>query len=490
MSMMNLIMAMYVLFRAGVAGLLEGVHGTGKTSVIYSLWAKIALEREEITLEEYKSISSVGIGKFFQTQEYRPDRFWIWSFSAANIMIDEIIGYADKHRPWEEADALAWRTAASMASNPTEVGEHYKVIMANIMEERGITEADRGQTKLNYLRSSQFLPPETHTGGGIFFPDELNLSSPQVERALMSIMLEDRFLDFTMPDGIWKVSSQNPPTANYHAREMNPPTLDRFCRLAVKTSLNETIQVFSNLGFNDVVQEALADHGDEMHNVHEAEVDFEVDTVCNNRGLDFASRILNVIEKHELEKVGLKLLQGVVGQTAGAAIHKKAMNRKDTKLNINEIFKGYGVELDTYDPKSTWPQDIKDTPVRRKVKMIANKATVRADLLEPVLRNALRFCTEINKKTVDEFGNDFKKYKHSDADRLKLLNLMVFLTDIPSDFTRRFLFSDIQDARAFEGSIGTHAHSKLGKAISQHASKKAKENGIDVKSESGNANAA
>jgi hypothetical protein len=479
MSMKKLMEALYVLFRANVPALIEGVHGIGKSSIVYAIWLMIARDKGDLDDDAgSEHVTSLNAGAYFDSLEYRKDRFWIWSFSAANIMVDELIGYADKHRPWLDADNLAWQAASNVAKSPEEVVQAYRVIQPAIMAERGITDGNQDTVILRYLRSTKFLPPADHEGGGIFFPDELNLSLPPTEKALMSYVLEGRFLDLTRPPGVWCVSSQNPPTAGYHARELNPATLDRFCRMAAKTKLSETIELFAKMNLHEAVQDALIKHGDEIHNLHEAEIEFEIHVDSNNRGKQFASQILNVITPKEMDSVGMSLLRGVLGDTPGAAVFREAKAYKDYSLNLDEIINGYGVDMDTWDSDKTGYADVDMTPVRHKVMKIARKAaTMRVDIINSVLRQALKWMIELDERVIKKHGDSFdaEKYEHEPGDLKHCLNFMVFLTDISSEMGRAFLTTDVQSAQCFAGSLFGVAKTKLGSDLNDHINKKAEE---------------
>lgn len=384
MSMKSIANALYLLYRAHVPTLLEGVHGIGKTSVLYQLHARIRAELNQS--HGHAGKSTLDGRELAKMAHVGPDEFGLWACSAANLTIEELIGYP---RPREDG--------------------------------RGI----------EYLRSFNFLPPPDHRGGGIWDIDELNLASAEVERALMSVSLEGRYLDYVLPDNIFIVTSQNPATGEYHSRRLNPPTLNRFCQIKVVADATETIQHFLARDFHPAILDCVSEHSDQVLNPHQAKVDFSIDQQPTSRSWEYVDRVLKVATKEEIDTVGLIVFSGLLGPSAGAVFQKFAQEQGERSIPIDEVLMDYGYDDETYDADETnietWPM----TKIRRRVRRACHQASVRADIINLALAALAHRLKEIAAEVKAEGVRTGKDM--SPEHKRKVINALAFLCDLPPD---------------------------------------------------------
>lgn len=395
MSMKSIAKALYLLYRAGVPALLEGVHGIGKTSILYQLHARIRAEKRQSA--DHAQRSTLDARDLAQFSVVGPEEFGLWAFSAANVSIEEIIGYPQ----------------------------------AGTIE-------DTDRAVLRYLRSNNFIPPADHRGGGILAPDELNLSDPPVERALMSLALEGRFLDYTLPKDVFIVTSQNPATGEYHSRRLNPPTINRFCTIKVVVEASEVIQYFQDRNFHPAILDCVSENSDKVLNPHQAKCEFTMSQEPTSRSWENVNRVMTVATPEEIATVGLVVFSGLLGQTAGAVFQKFAMEQGERSITIDEVLESYGYNAATYDEDKTsikgWPM----TPMRKRVKKICNRASVRADLINVALSSLAQRLKTITNDVSQRMKLPENKGKNVEdlwtpEQKCAVINALAFLCDLPPD---------------------------------------------------------
>lgn len=393
-----------VLQKAGIPAMVEGVHGIGKTSIDYQVWKKIRQERNQPVPEKVDTLSARSLTKYSHPPK---DEYGLWAFAAPNLSIEELIGY------------------------PV---------------------ADRDAKVLSYLRCNNFIPPEDHVGGGMLSCDELNLASDDIERALMSLMLEGRFLDYTLPPGIFIVTSQNPAAGEYHARKLNPPTLDRFCWLTVVADHGEVMNHFIASGLHEDILSFLGTNREALNSHQAVMLKAEVKKAGTSRGWEYVNRVMSVLTPAQINEgsaVGYAIIRGLLGDTAANMFISHIRNplRNDLTITGKEIAETYGVTVeslyspyDSFDTKN--PKNV--SAARQKALRCSRLAKVRVD----VLNRALKECADILQSDAANIsrriGVDTSKMSMNDrisksiavstqADLTRWANIMLFMIDCPAD---------------------------------------------------------
>lgn len=406
---------LYWLYRAGVPAMLEGVHGIGKTSLLYQLHAKIAKLKGQN--HEHLLQSTVNARDLVKLSRVGANEFGLWASSAANLTIEEAIGY-----PQPKPDDT-----------------------------------------IHYLRSHSFIPPPDHAGGGILSVDELNLSDQTLERALMSIALEGRFLDYVLPPDIMVVTSQNPAAGEYHARRLNPPTVNRFCWIKVLAVNGEVLQHFTERDFHDAIIACISEHGDSVLNPHQLKIEFNNDQVPTSRSWEYVNRLMQKAEGDEIARLGLIAFAGLLGPSAAGVFQKFALERGERSIPVDEVLTGYGYDPKTYIPykdqktgiEGTRVKDIKETPIRKRVRKISQAASVRMDLVSAALTVlAARLSAigeEVRKQSAGQRGTPWEVM--TEEQRAAVINSLIFLCDVPPDLAGTAFMKRLQTNDAFTYTI-------------------------------------
>lgn len=389
MSLNRISEALFLLYRAGVPALLEGVHGIGKTSILYQLHARIAGTLNQS--DAHAQLSTLDARNLVGLSKVGPDEFGLWSTSAPNLTLEELIG-CPKESP---------------------------------------------EGTLNYLRSFSFIPPPDHRGGGIWNVDEINLAFPEVSTAIMSIALEGRYLDYVLPNGIYIVTSQNPSAGEYQSRRLNPPVLNRFCWMKVVADAQETLQHFMGKDFHPAITDCIGEHADAVLNPHQQRVEFHVEQVPTSRSWEFVERVMRVATPEEITRVGSIVFTGLLGPTAAAIFGKFANNQGEKSIPVDEILAGYGYDAETYDAEKTtlaaWPTNA----LRKQVKRLTRNASVRVDIINMALTVLLERLTALAaeiKKQQEAAPEGTKTYAvMTGAQKAAVINMIVFLCDLPPD---------------------------------------------------------
>lgn len=388
MSMTLISRVLHVCQRAGVPVILEGGHGIGKTSLLYQVHGRICAERGQDSGHAAKS--TLDGRELARLANVDKNAFGLWACSAANLTIEELIGYPQ----------------------PQENGT------------------------IRYLRSHNFLPPPDHEGGGIWDIDELNLASPEVERALMSVALEGRYLDYVLPPDIFIVTSQNPAVGEYQSRRLNPPMLNRFCQIKVIADAGDVLAYFRDRDFHPAILDCVAEHSDQVLNPHQAKISFDIDQVPTSRSWEYVDRVMNVITPEEIAAIGPIVFTGLLGASAAGVFQKFAMAQGERSIPIAEVLANYGYDPKTYDRDNVthdaWPM----TDIRRRVLKISQRASVRADLINLALQS---LADELKGIAKDVRAAAAKRERGALIDAMTeeqkraCVNALAFLCDLPPD---------------------------------------------------------
>ncbi len=421
MSMNHVIACARLLMKAGVNLIIEGPHGIGKTSIAIQLHQ----ERRHELGQSFDSLDADTLeGREMAKYALVPENeFGLWASSAANLTIEELIGYPTRDE---------------------NVG---------------------GRAVLRYLRSHNFLPPPDHKGGGMLVVDELNLSFVEVERAMMSIALEGRYLDYVLPPNIWIATSQNPATGDYQSRRLNPPTLNRFCIISARADSRETLAFFRKRDFDESIIDAISENPDDMLNPHQNKISSEITQVPTSRSWAYVNRVMKVATPEQIKELGLTIFTGLLGPSAASTFNKFAQDQGVKTIAIDEVLKNYGADADAYSCEDTsmakWPE----TKIRRRVRSLVKKATVDVAILKLAMDKIVDELKVINGsvredlKVRREKDDKETKFVHTPEQRTAVLNIMAFLCDLPPDVSGLAFLNQIVDE--YDATMGLYEDSQM-----------------------------
>jgi hypothetical protein len=406
--------------RAGVNVIYEGVHGIGKSSIVFQIHQMVRKERgQAFDSLDADTLDGHMMAKYALVPK---NEYGLWSSSAANLTVEEIIGFP-------------------------------------------VRDAAVGGEVLRYLRCNNFLPPANHEGGGILHVDELNLAFPEVERAMMSIALEGRYLDYILPRDVWIVTSQNPAGGEYQSRRLNPPTLNRFCIITARTDAQETIRHFVKLGFHESIVDCITEATEDCLNPHQNKVESDIKQVPTSRSWGYVSKIMKVATPEEVKTLGLTVFTGLLGATTASTYHKFAMAQGVRTIPVEEVITDYGAKAEEYDAEKTsiakWPE----TKIRQKVQNIVRRATVDVSILKLAIDSVISRMKKIHEDVRNELterrekGSTDVKFKHTPEQKVAVLNIMAFLCDLPPDVCGLAFLNQIQDE--YDTTMGLYEDSQL-----------------------------
>ena len=412
-----------VLSRAGIPAFLVGVHGIGKTSAIYQLYREAAAEAGKEAGDFNEVMSSID-AKALTREPKSPDDYGLWSVSAANITTEELIGMPDV----EDRDAIyrqvfldTLQAASRMSDDVIMLKTSHKQVFEYACKSLGVSEEDRGRRVLRYLRMNALLPDPNHRGGGMWCIDELNLGFVEVEKALMQILLEGRYLDYVLPDNIWVVTTMNPPSEEYPgARELALPTVDRGAMITISPDKGEWLKWATKRGLSEASR-LFVDKHDKLLNVK-----MNLDSYTNPgtyRSVEWVDRAYSVMTEKEIVEIGFHVAISLLGPEAGPVYHRTQTQKRDiSPLSLEEVIDGYGWKEDG-------PKDFREwevTESRGRLLAMLKKANVKTELIRYTLNEL-----EVWLKSDEDHGHG------------QLLNVMVFLHDLPMDISRGFMVGEL-----------------------------------------------
>lgn len=398
-----------ILVEAQLPAMVVGTHGIGKTSLGYQVWSKKRAEKNQ----PIPLIVDTHAGRDLAAYALvPPHEYGLWSFSAPNVSIEEIIGYP---------------------------------LVTD-------SEHEKDKKVLQYLRCHNFIPPMNHTGGGILLVDELNLGGEDIERAMMSIMLEGRFLDYVLPPGISCVTTMNPPTKEYQSRDMNPPTMDRFCMLICIAETEEVLKHFHEKKYSGDIIDFIMLNEDLLNPGQAETMAFANNKVGTSRGFAFMAKTLPFIKPEYFETssaVGMAIAMGWLGTSTGGSFttHMRNPKRRDIVIEVDDVMTKYGVTQPTLMNRyEDFLVNTQSPKVRRQVVGIASAGRVRIDILartvsgvEEALRARSaaiigRIKAANSGKSIrgDELVLLARRYATIE-DRISFANALLFFNDCPAD---------------------------------------------------------
>lgn len=461
-----------VLYRANIPLFVVGAHGIGKTSGIYQLYLELAAEKKDLALSpdllktkvkvtdpdvvdvtgpDVKSLSSID-GRHLARLTNEKGHFGFWSMSAPNVTTEELIGMphiTDHGALYKKAMLDSYVVAsnllvASKLPEEEKLAQHKKVrgqIFREMCEDLGLKEEDRDRVTLKYLRPGAIMPPAEHVGGGIWLIDELNRGFIEVEKALMQILLERRYLDYTLPDDVWVCTTMNPPGANYQVRELDPATLDRGAVISVRSDMDSWLQWASKRKLADHTR-LFGDKHRKLVNKHETDMSIDVEVGATMRSLEFADRAWAVMTEQEVKDVGMPVITSILGREAGNMYYKEATEVLHRPLRADEVLKKYGWRADMDKDAARDFKAWKVTPERARLRAMVKKTNVKTELLKITLDE----LTEKLKAMHEELktrGSTRDAPKLTAEEEGAVLNVLLFLLDIPADLSRRFIKDDM-----------------------------------------------
>lgn len=471
-----------VLARANVPLFLVGAHGIGKTSAIYQMYQEGAKEAgkapsldeqgvtkvlaatkvlhpDEVKINvDMKVLSSLD-GKHLARAHVDPDAYSFWSMSAPNVSIEEIIGMPhvdDRGAAYREAWFRSQDAAASMLTakakgwdieeSANQLGFLTEAIFKQTCERLGITERDRNQIVLRYLRMHALMPDPGHRGGGVWLIDELNRGFAEVEKAMMQILLERRYLDYVVPDNVWIVTTMNPPGGEYQVREMDQATLDRGALMTVSPDKNEWLSWADKRGLSEISQ-VFVDKNDKLLNKAARESQQAMENLANPgtyRSVEWCDKAFSVMSEEELKNVGLTIAASLLGAEAGRIYYKEATETVHRALSAEDVLKNYGwkesMSLEEEKDYKSW----KVTKVRARLKAMVERTNVKTELIRITLNDLQEWVEKID-KDLEKRGSTKNNPKHTKEERGMMLNLLMFLRDIPVDMARHFITDSVDD---------------------------------------------
>lgn len=455
-----------VLARANIPAFIFGIHGIGKTSIVYQLYIEACAEVgiEPLTLMAFNqsvekgkgnghgikveaaALSSID-GKKLAREYQDPDSYGLWSVSAANITTEEMIGMPDV----EDRDAIyrqVWLDTLQAASRTGEgvegVKAAHKELFAYACERLDVSEEDKGRRVLRYLRLNALMPSPDHRGGGIWLIDELNLGFIEVEKALMQILLERRYLDYVLPDNIWVVTTMNPPCPSYPgARELALPTMDRGALITVEPDKAEWLKWAARRGLSETSRLFVDKNDNKLINPVKAEVKLEeFKNPATYRSVEWVDRAYSVMSDQEIDDVGLTVASSLLGPEAARVYHREFKETSHKPLRLKDVIDKYGwdpdMDRDSERDFKTWGM----TKPRTRLRAMVQRANVKAELIQFTLSELATWIEDID-KALEERGSTKTDPKHTKAERGQILNMLLFLHDLPVDIARGFLLQDI-----------------------------------------------
>lgn len=438
-----------VMARANISAFIIGPHGIGKSSAIYQMYLEAAADAkkrplaldviaEKMNNSDIGSLSSVD-GKHMTRINGDRDVYGFWSVSAANVTMEEFIGMPQV----EDRGAIyrqVWLETLKAASRVGEGFEGAKAVHRQMFEyacqELGLSGDDRDRLILRYLRLHALMPDPGHRGGGIWLIDELNLGYPEVEKALMQIILERRYLDYVLPDNIWVVTTMNPPSPEYPgARELALPTADRGAMVTVSSDKDEWLSWAARRGLGEETRIFVDKHDDLLNKV---EVDLklmDIDNPGTYRSVELVDKAYRMMSDEEIRDVGLVVAGSLLGLSAGPVFHREYTETLHRALSLDDVLDDYGWNEGMTKGEEKDFRDWRITKSRSRLMAMIKKANVKSELIRYTL-------SEIG-KWVETLDKDDVKDREG---RGKMLNMMLFLHDLPVDIARGF-FDEVMQGR-------------------------------------------
>jgi hypothetical protein len=446
MGMKHIKDCMRVCQRAGVNVFVIGAHGTGKTTGIQQLWLEEAIRRHgspDALTELSRSIG--GDVRALSTIDARLvanmyqdlDQYRFCQVSVPNLTLEEMVGMphvVDHDRRRADAYVASHQIAAA-------TGADRQAVFADMCRDLGIR-ASGGQ-ELRYLRMGNLLPPTEHVGGGVLLADEMNRGQTEVAQAWMQLIISGTYLDYSLPRDFWIVTTMNPDDSEYQVRSLDPALLNRGAVFAYYPDVDEFLAWAKARGLAEHTR-VFADKHRKLVNAREGAVaQIKTGATCTNRSLELLDRAWAVMEREEIDTLGSSIAAALLGPEAGALYHKEATDVLHRPIRAREIVEEYGwspeMSRDEIRDFKSW----KPTKVRTRLLGQVKKTNVKSELLKITLDELSDWVSQLDEDFKSRGVTGASGSGITDAEKGQILNVMLFLTDIPSDISRRFMLEEL-----------------------------------------------
>lgn len=438
---------MRVCQRAGVNVFMIGNHGTGKTTGIQQLWLEEAVRRHgppdapgQLNVaaggsDDVRLLSTLDARKVSKLYQGR-DQYRFCSVSIPNLTVEEMVGMphvVDHGKRYQDAYVAAFSIAQITNRDHGEV-------LQSMCRDLGIR--GDGSQELKYLRMGNLLPPEDHIGGGVLLADEMNRGQSEVAQAWMQLIVSGTYLDYSLPEDFWIATTMNPDDSDYQVRSLDPALLNRGAVFVYYPDVEEFLTWAKARGLGENTR-IFADKHRRFVNARESSSQIKSGVTCTNRSLELLDRAWSSMVKDEVDRLGQTIAAGLIGADAGALYFKESTENVHRPLRVTEIVDDYGWRPDMSKEElreyKKWPV----TKVRVRLRAQIKKTNVKTELIKVTLDEVSEWIKAKDKDLADR-GSDRTGSKLSDLEKGQILNLGLFLTDIPADIARRFLLDDMQ----------------------------------------------
>lgn len=170
---------------------------------------------------------------------------------------------------------------------------------------------------------------------GILHLDEINHIRRDLQSFIWQICLDRRLHTFVFPENLAVIASANPPTKDYPGTLdfKNKALLSRFCHLALRPDLAETLSYYRGPGDIPEVALFLQEHPQLMNGTLDT---FSVDEYCkpSARSWEAAGRLLKLGAPNEL-------IYGLVGVTAAEGYFTWVKAQKERAVAPLDVMENY-----------------------------------------------------------------------------------------------------------------------------------------------------
>lgn len=437
---------MRVCQRAGVNVFMIGAHGTGKTTGIQQLWLEEAVRRHgppttlgqlaraagEVDIRSLSTIDARAVtGLYTDSDQYR-----FCQVSIPNLTLEEMVGMphvVDHDRRRAEAMTAAYQIASA-------TGAPRQQVFDDLCRDLGIRSG--GGQELKYLRMGNLLPPESHTGGGVLLADEMNRGQTEVAQAWMQLIVSGTYLDYQLPPNFWIATTMNPDDSEYQVRSLDPALLNRGAVFTYYPDVEEFLGWAKTRGLAEHTR-IFADKHRKFVNAREsAAAAIKSGVTCTSRSLELLDRAWAAMDRDEVARLGTTIASALIGPEAGALYVKEATDSLHRPIRATEIVDEYGwspdMTMEQVRDYKSWPV----TKVRTRLFAQVKKTNIKSELLKITLDEMSDWIGGLD-RSLAERGGDQTGSKMTDREKGQILNVVLFLNDIPADIARRFMLDDM-----------------------------------------------
>jgi hypothetical protein len=259
--------------------------------------------------------------------------------------------------------------------------------------------------------------------------DEPNRAFPEVEKALFQLLLEGRYLDYTLPKGVWICMTANPPGGDYQVREMDPAVLNRCGVINVEPDADIWAEWARNNGVSEAAIAFRMTAGRDLMNpaARKAEI---VSNDPTDRSLSMFDKVYQSMTGDEKRTVLVyEVACACVGSAAGGALADTYRNQDSKPVTGREVFNNYDA-------------------VRGRVIAGLTDGTRAVEELAVTLSGVREL---LDKKFLEnrEAGGNAARCRLTAKDQQGVKNCFRFLNDLPADMCRAFVDENL--SRRYNG---------------------------------------